>query len=174
MTFRMNVLVMPLAIIALVLTWFGGSVQAGDLPAPEGRVVLKITGAVANTTDGKAASFDMAILKAMPRATISTSTPWTQGVVEFAGVPLKELMSAVGVKGSQAKVTALNDYSVTMTVADLVDTGAILAYEIGGKALSVREKGPLWIIFPFDSDERYQTDAYWSKSVWQVRVMAIN
>lgn len=173
MSFRMKVPAKPLAIIALVLTWFVGSVQAGELPAPEGRVVLKITGAIANTTDGKAAHFDIAMLKAMSRATISTSTPWTQGVVDFAGVPLKELMSVVEVKGSQAKVTALNDYSVTMTIADLVDTGAILAYEIGGKALSIREKGPLWIIFPFDSNERYQTDAYWSKSVWQVRDMAI-
>ena len=169
----MKELAKPLAIIALVLTWFVGSVQAGELPAPKGRVVLKVAGEVTNTTDGKAASFDMATLKALPKTTISTSTPWTQGVVTFAGVSFGELMSTVGAKGSEVKVTVLNDYSVTMTVADLVGTDAILAYELDGKALSIREKGPLWITFPFDSDERYRTDAYWSKSVWQVRDMEV-
>lgn len=173
MSSRLNVLSKSLAILALMLASFATSVQAADMPAPKGRVVLSITGAVANTTDGAAARFDMAALKAMPRKTINTSTPWTQGVVEFAGVSFNDLMSAVGVKGETVKVTALNDYSVTMTVADLVENNAILAYELGGKALSVREKGPLWIIFPFDSDERYRNDAYWSKAVWQVRDMDI-
>jgi hypothetical protein len=158
---------------ALALAWLAGTATATELPQPEGRVVLTVTGAIERTTDGLAARFDMAMLKTLPRKTIRTSTPWTQGVTEFTGVVASALMDRIGARSGAVTVTALNDYAVEMTVADLVDTGAILAYEVGGKALSVREKGPLWIIFPFDSDKAFQTDTWWSKSVWQVRDMDI-
>ena len=34
--------------------------------------------------------------------------------------------------------------------------------------MSVREKGPLWVIYPFDSDPEYQTEVIYSRSIWQL------
>jgi hypothetical protein len=34
--------------------------------------------------------------------------------------------------------------------------------------MSLREKGPLWIIYPFDSSPEYQTELIYSRSIWQL------
>jgi hypothetical protein len=34
--------------------------------------------------------------------------------------------------------------------------------------MSLREKGPLWIIYPFDSSPEYQTELTYSRSIWQL------
>lgn len=143
------------------------------LPLPEGRVVLEVSGAIDNTNRDDKAAFDLAQLKSLPSATITTSTPWTDGVVTFIGVPVDRLLQVVGAHGDGLSVTALNDYTATMSATQLIEAGAILAYEMDGKQLSIRDKGPLWVIFPFDDNEAYQTDAYWANAVWQVKSMTV-
>jgi hypothetical protein len=162
-------------IAGVALFMLGGNLShAGALPKPEGRVVLTVSGNIANTNDGDVAKLDLKMIQTLPGRTIRTSTPWTEGIAEFEGVDAAALVEYVGMSGNTAKVTALNDYSVTMDVSDLRDEGAILAYRLNGKILSIREKGPLWIIFPFDSDKRYSTDAFWSKAVWQIRDIVVD
>ncbi|MFD2262915.1 molybdopterin-dependent oxidoreductase [Lacibacterium aquatile] len=164
------------AAMAVYLLFAGVGNQAkadASMQQPVGKVVLTVGGAISNTTDGKQALFDLEQLKALGKEEIRTSTPWTNGEVTFEGIPLTKLLSAVGPKGGSISVTALNDYSANMTVAQLVGAGAILAYAVDGKPLSVRDKGPFWIIFPFDTDAKYRNDDYWSKSVWQVKSMTL-
>lgn len=144
-----------------------------NLAKPSGTLILTVSGAIAHTSDGKSALFDIEQLKAIGDTHIRTATPWTMGETEFVGVPFKKLFDTVSVQGKKVTVTALNDYSATMNVSTLTENNAILAYEMDGKLLSVRDKGPLWVIFPFDADTRYRTDEYWSKSVWQVKSITI-
>jgi hypothetical protein len=143
------------------------------LKEPQGKPILSVTGAISRTNSTGAALFDLPLLKGLGETTIRTSTPWTKGVVAFTGVSFKDLLAAVGARGTEIAAVALNDYSATMTAAELTEAGAILAWAADGKTLSVREKGPLWIIFPFDADKRYATDAYWSKSVWQIKSLIL-
>ena len=143
------------------------------LPAPKGRVVLEVSGAINKHTNDAVAQFDLNQLKAQPVVEITTSTPWTDGVVKFAGVSVAHLLKHVEAQGDTLHVTALNDYTATMPAQQLIEAGAILAYDMNGKRLSVRDKGPLWVIFPFDANEAYQTDAYWSMAVWQVKSISI-
>ena len=37
-----------------------------------------------------------------------------------------------------------------------------------GGRMSVRDKGPLWIVYPFDSSEEYQAELIYSRSIWQL------
>lgn len=164
------------AAMAVCLMFAGVSHPAqaeASLPQPAGKVVLTVGGAITHTTDGKQALFDLDQLKALGKEDIRTSTPWTMGEVTFEGIPIVKLLSAVGAKSTAISVTALNDYSANMTVAQLIEAKAILAYAVDGKPLSVRDKGPFWIIFPFDADAKYRNDEYWSKSVWQVKSMTL-
>ena len=48
------------------------------------------------------------------------------------------------------------------------DGGPIIAYERNGKEMSVRSKGPLWIVYPYDSNPSYKTEAIYSRSIWQL------
>lgn len=128
-------------------------------------VLLTVTGAI----DGDAPrTFDRDALHDMPRTQFTTSTVWTAGRIQFAGVLLSDLMAAVGATGDTLHAVALNDYAVELPMSDAGPDGPIIAYEVNGKPMSVREKGPLWIVYPYDSDGRYRTETIYGRSVWQL------
>lgn len=66
------------------------------------------------------------------------------------------------------KSIALNDYAVDIPVSDAVADGPIVAYLMNDQPMPVRDKGPLWIVYPFDSKAEYRTEAIYSKSIWQL------
>lgn len=143
-------------------------VNAADLAKPTGEIILTVSGAIANTNgDGKAA-FDLDMLKALPVTTFKTKTTWTEGEKSFTGVSMQALLAAVGSTGTVAKAIALNDYGVEIPVSDAVADGPIVAYLMDDQPMPVREKGPLWIIYPFDAKPEYRTEATYSKSIWQL------
>ncbi|WP_253913107.1 molybdopterin-dependent oxidoreductase [Pseudoruegeria sp. HB172150] len=141
---------------------------ADELAAPEGHVILTITGAIAETNDGDAAVFDLSMLEALEAVTFETSTIWTEGIQSFTGVPLATLMEAVGAEGDVLNATAINDYSVEIPREDWVEDGPIVAYLNNGETMSVRDKGPLWVVYPYDSSSDYQTELIYSRSIWQL------
>ena len=53
-------------------------------------------------------------------------------------------------------------------LAELEDDVPIIAYEMNGKPMSRREKGPLWIVYPYDSAAKYRTELAHARSVWQL------
>jgi hypothetical protein len=46
--------------------------------------------------------------------------------------------------------------------------GTIAASEMNGLPMPVRDKGPLWILHPYDAKPEYRTEAIYSKSIWQL------
>ncbi|HEX9857587.1 MAG TPA: oxidoreductase, partial [Paracoccaceae bacterium] len=46
-------------------------------------------------------------------------------------------------------------------------------YAQNGVPLSVRDMGPLWVIYPYDSDVDYQSEVIYSRSIWQLQRMDI-
>ncbi len=138
--------------------------RADAAPGPKGAVILSATGAV-----GSPAEFDLEALKALPSATFATSTPWTKGVVSFQGVELKDVIKAIGAHGKKLRCVALNDYAIDIPVSDAVKGGPMIAYLSDGKPMSVRDKGPLWIVYPYDSSADYRNEVIYSRSIWQLR-----
>ena len=154
------------SLLALVL--IAGPLAAQDLARPEGDVLLTVTGAIGVTNDGDAAAFDRAMLEELDPVTIETTTIWTDGVQTFTGVPLDRLMDVVGATGTSVDATAINDYSVAIPASDWVDGGPIVAFLNNGEPMSVRDKGPLWIVWPFDDNPAFQTETIYSRSIWQL------
>lgn len=152
-----------LATLALV-----GTALASELPAPKGDVVLTVTGSIGATNTETAALFDLASLQDLGQSEFTTSTIWTDGENTFTGVSLATLLNAVGVETGTVNATAINDYSVTFPVAEALADDAIIAYEMNGKQLSMREKGPLWIVYPYDDDNKYKSETYYSRSIWHL------
>ncbi len=156
------------AILTAVFTFCLTSVKAEDLATPTGEVVLTISGNNAQTGPDGAAQFDMEMLKAMPQRSFETSTIWTEGETSFLGVPLYALLEQIGAEGATIRATAINDYAVEIPVASISAQDPIVAYEMDGVAMSRRQKGPLWIVYPYDSDTKYQTEVIYSRSIWQL------
>jgi hypothetical protein len=141
---------------------------AASLPAPTDKPILTISGKITVTNKEGTAEFDRAMLEALGETSFSTTTPWYKEPVKFEGVPLAKLMDAVGATGDRIVSIALNDYSAEMPVEDARKFGVILALKRDGEYMSVRDKGPLFIIYPFDSNPDLKAQKYYSRSVWQV------
>jgi hypothetical protein len=152
----------------LVLLAPVSTVSAADLAKPVGEVILTVSGAIANTNGEGKAAFDLDMMKALPVTTFKTKTTWTEGAKAFTGVSLQALLAAAGSSGTVAKAIALNDYGVEIPVSDAVADGPIVAYLMDDQPMSVRDKGPLWIVYPFDAKPEYRTEATYAKSIWQL------
>ena len=142
---------------------------AGHLAEPAGEVLLTVTGAIghANSDEG-AALFDRALLEGIGAETVETTTIWTDGLQRFTGVPLQALLEAVGAEGDVLRAMALNDYAIVIPASDAVEGGPIIAYARNGAPMAVRDKGPLWVIYPYDSAPEYQTEQVYARSIWQL------
>lgn len=149
------------------------SVSAADLEPPQGKPILTISGAIKRTNMGSQAVFDREMLEAQGTETVVTKTPWFDGETEFSGVRLDKLMDLVGAEGQAVTATALNNYVTTIPLEDFRKYRVILALKRDGEYMSVRDKGPLFIIYPFDSDPSLQTQVYFGRAAWQVAKLAV-
>ncbi|MBX2825297.1 MAG: oxidoreductase [Gammaproteobacteria bacterium] len=168
--------VRAIAVALVVLVSFCTASQAADLDQPTGDILLTIFGEIGNSNstqrlDGKelrAAVFDLAMLETLPSVSISTHTPWTEGVTEFTGVRMDVLMQHVDADYSDITMSALDDYTVDMTELEFADYPIVLAYKVNGNYLSVRELGPLWVMYPFDDYPELDTSINKARCVWQL------
>lgn len=147
--------------------------HASALRQPQGKVVLTISGKIANTNAGATAIFDVAMLEELGTNGFSTTTPWYNGPVNFEGVLMAQLLDHVGATGTKVTAQALNDYSTDIPVDDFRSFNAILALKRDGAYMPVRDKGPLFIVYPYDSDPALKHQRYYSRSAWQVARLVV-
>jgi hypothetical protein len=142
--------------------------RAQALQAPGGAVVLSIGGRIQRTNQGERAALDMAMLEALAQRTFTTKTPWFKQPRKFTGPLLRDVLGLVGAQGNTLRVTALNDYRIDVPSDDARRFDVVLARMVDDKPITVREKGPLFMIYPFDSDAALRNALYYSRSVWQL------
>ena len=155
------------------LSLFATTLTAQDLPQPKNEIILTISGETLNTNSDVGAVFDLDMLQALPQTTIATTTIWTEGEQAFVGVELAELAELVGFEGTTLKASAVNDYSVDIPISDAVPGRAMIAYQRNGATMPLRDKGPLWIVFPFDSGTEFQRESIYARSIWQLNRIAV-
>ena len=146
---------------------------AAPLPAPTEKPILTITGNIATTNAAGAAVFDRPMLEKLGMVSFETTTPWYTGVSTFEGVPMAKLLAEVGAKGERLVVLALNDYSSEVPIEDFAHYGVILALKRNGEYMPVRDKGPLFIVYPYDSTPELKSQKFYSRSAWQVKSMEV-
>lgn len=117
---------------------------------------------------GTTHSFDRAALEALPQQSFTTTTIWTDGPLSFSGPPLRVVLAAAGITAGRVELNALNDYAVELDLAKTTATAPIIATRQNGQAFDVRENGPLWVVYPYDSTPDFQTEPVYASSVWQL------
>lgn len=143
------------------------------LDRPTGPVILTISGALDHPNDGKNAIFDLPMLEALKGRSATMATPWTEGKTTFSGPLMSAVFDAAGAHGKTFKVVALNDYSAEIPVEDAKTLQTILATRMNDKPMSVRDKGPLFLIYPFDTNPELYNEKYFSRSVWQIKAIEV-
>ncbi len=163
-----------LAWIVVALAVMTSAARAAEpLPRPEGKVILRVEGKIAHVNVGDAAEFDRAMLEGLGLATLRTTTAWTEGVVTFEGVRARDLLAAVGARGDAVRAEALNGYGVDIPMSDFAQYGVLLALKMNGKYMRVRDKGPIWIVYPRDEYSELDTVQTNGKWVWQLHRLRV-
>ncbi|WP_435231149.1 molybdopterin-dependent oxidoreductase [Pseudopelagicola sp. nBUS_20] len=155
-------------IIGLLLPLTYTASADGTMVMPTGSVILTVSGKIKTTNSNNTAKFDIEMLRALPLVSFSTTTVWTNGRQRFTGVPLAALLDSVGTSGKTVEAWAINDYFTDFDLETLDNNVPIIAYELNGEPMSRRDKGPLWIVYPYDSSPDYQSDLIFSRSIWQL------
>ena len=163
----MRLIVMLLSFVLSTQVW------AGEFPKPAGKVLLTLSGNIENTNEGGKVVFDLVSLEKLGMVSFQTTSPWYDGRTTFTGIPLQKLMDYVGAKGTVVKVTALNDYTTEIPLSDFKKHNVILALKINGEYMRIRDKGPLFVVYPYDSLPELNNQIYYSRSAWQVSRMNI-
>lgn len=143
------------------------------LPSPKDKVILTVSGKITVFNDGNTAKLDRDMLEALGQASFTTSTPWYDAPVTFSGVPMVKLMQAVGARGETVVAAALNDYETKIPISDFAQFGVLLALKRNGEYMPVREKGPLFIVYPYDSDAELKSQKYYGRSAWQLARLTV-
>jgi hypothetical protein len=56
---------------------------------------------------------------------------------------------------------------VVIPIAAFDHEDTLIAFSRNGAPMSVRDKGPLWIVFPFDQDaDKYRSTTYKAYAIW--------
>ncbi len=155
----------------LALPLFGLSAHAAAA------TLLTVKGAqLGPPAQGGSFAFDLAALRQLAQRQVVTTTPWYTSSSEFSGPLLRDLLKAAGltVAGTTTlRCTALNDYRVEIPMDDVRRFDVVVAHLLNGKPMSVREKGPLFVIYPFDEQPQLKTTTYFSRCIWQLKQIEV-
>ena len=143
--------------------------MASARAAPSDPVLLSVRSA-----SGKGRDFSMPMLEQLPQRDIVTATPWYARPRTFTGPLLRDLLTAAGTKGSRLKAIALNDYAVEIPVADALTYDVVVARLLDKQPMPRRDKGPLFIIYPFDDHADLRTQLYFTRCAWQLRHIVVS
>lgn len=149
------------------------ALSAHALEPAKGKVLLTIQGKVAETNSPNAAVFDLDMLKGLPQHSFSTHTPWDNTPTKFQGPLLRDVLAAAKASGTTINAVALNDYKTTIPFGDAEKFDVIVALRMNGQAIPVRTKGPLFIVYPYDSKPELSSKTYYDRSAWQLQRLEI-
>lgn len=146
----------------LAATLLPSAVRAAEEP------VLQLAGAIARHDSRGLRDYTLPMLDALRQGRFEGKTPWTRGRVVFTGPLFSALLDDAGANGAAAEVMARNDYMAVISLAEVRALPIILATRRDGAPMSLRERGPVWIIYPMDQQPELQNPGVYARSVWQV------
>jgi hypothetical protein len=161
-------------IISLGLLFFAALPSHAEDAVRAKKPILTLSGAISQTNSDSGYEFDMAMLEQLPQYSFTTSTPWFPEPHKFSGPLMRDILTKVGAQGETLTATALNDYKVRIPMDNSTRFNLIVATHKDDKRMSVREKGPLFVLYPFDSESETQSQVYYDQSIWQLKAIHID
>lgn len=153
------------ALLAVSTLIFSPLIQAQKSDAD--KVVLTING------KDKKHTLSMAAIKALPQQSFVTKTPWYPDSVKFSGPLLRDVLALTKVKGTDISAIALDDYKVQIPMSDAQQYDMILAHKINDESIPVKTKGPLFVVYPYDSKPELQALRFYERSIWQLKALTV-
>ncbi len=145
-----------IAVICLLLAPLaagGAAAQDGNLPitGPGGQMILAPEQ-----------------LRALPQHELTEQPTNFPKAGRFRGPLLADVLTAARAAGKDVKLTALDDYQVTITADEMARHNPILALELDGETLIGHDFGPYFVMWPFREKPEIDSEAFQAKAIWQV------
>lgn len=83
------------------------------------------------------------------------------------------MLAAVGAKGTKITAVAFNDYKTEIPADDATMHDVIVARLMNNRPMPIREKGPLFIVYPFDTKAELRSELYYNRAAWQLNALHI-
>jgi len=144
----------------------------GDaIPAPNGEVILTVTGNISAYNNGDTLELDMATLEKFGLVKYDIDDPWAKTTVNYTGILLSDFLKMVGASPSAENIhiVALDDYEVDITVTEAQKWPVLLATQSNGQYMTMAENGPTRIIFPFGRYSDVDVVLYQDLSIWSIK-----
>lgn len=154
--------------LLVVVTAAGATIVAMGAHADTSQDIL-----LSITTPETVRDFTQSDLEGIGIASFETATIWTDGVQEFTGTPLVALVAELGLQDGVLRAIAANDYAIDIPVSDAVEGGPIIAFLRNGQPMSLRDNGPLWVVYPYDDNPDYRSEIIHSRSIWQLERIVV-
>jgi hypothetical protein len=161
---------------AVYTTVSEAAVKPGDaVPAPEGEVVLTMDGKIGQTNADRTLQFDMATLESLGLVQYDVDDPFAKKNIVYTGVLLSELLKVAQVApdATTLTLTALDDYSTDMKIADANRWPVILATRADGEYMPVDKSGPLISVFPFNDFPEIDHVTYDAQWLWSLSAITV-
>lgn len=139
----------------------------------EDNVMLEVTGNLSPTMDGDTVIIRRGAVEKLPQKSITTTSHITDDPITYSGPLFTDLLNLAGAQGDLVTVVAWDDYLAEIKVEDLNKYGVILATHENGKQLSMEDRGPMYVVFPFSDYPEIRNDLYYNKSVWQIKTIEV-
>ena len=120
-----------------------------------------------------AAEFDRKMLEDMGLSAFETTTAWDEGAVHFEGVLVRRLLEAVAASGEVAHARALNAYHVEIPLRDAMTYDVLLALKMNGAYMTMRDRGPLWVVYPQSAHPDLDRPEVHQRWIWQLESLEV-
>jgi len=108
-------------------------------------------------------------LLAMEQFTVRTENEFIDGMAEFTGPLVRDVIALLNALEIETlTLTAVNDYAVKVPMSDVLNYDVIFAMSQDGTRFSVRDKGPIWVIYPMSENVELQDRVYNDRLIWQL------
>lgn len=122
------------------------------------------------TNGDQTVTYNLEALLALPQEIVVTTNDYVDDLTTFQGPSLKSVLEESDI-GDDAtlKMVAINDFASSVPAGDAFEYQVILAVLSDGEEMSVRDKGPIWVIYPMTDNAELQDDIYNGRLVWQLK-----
>lgn len=113
-------------------------------------------------------TLDEQALLSLPQQQFKTTHTWSENAEEFSGPLLNDVLNLACPDVAHLMLTAINDYSIEMNFNEMRNYKPIVALSVNGQRLSIRNKGPLWVMMPLDQFTELPPRSLDDMLIWQL------
>lgn len=132
---------------------------------------LSVAQDILTVTNGEETkSYTFEDLLAFEQEIVETTNDYVDELATFQGPSLLSLLEASDIdRDAEIKLSAINDFTISVPAEDAFLYNVILALLRDGEEMSVRDKGPIWVIYPMDDNPDLRDEQYNGRLVWQLK-----